>query len=83
MRIIDSIFLLKIEKDDDAEARYQAVRENDEDPLTVEDLREVVDWMIEESSNRPTGSPSGSTGGRRSTGTSSTEDSSSQVLAAV
>ncbi len=81
MEIIDGMFLTLIEKDDDAEARYRAVREQEDDPLSIDDIREMIDWMVEESSGRPTGSPSVSTGGREPTGTSSTDESSS--LAAV
>lgn len=82
MRLIDEVLTALIDPADDALVRYQKIRES-EDPemaVGVDDLRDVLDWLMEVITGRPTGSPSDSTSGRESTGTSSTEDSSSQAI---
>lgn len=78
----DELFLAMIEdRDGEAERRYRALRDSTVDPLTLEDLDEVVLWMMEEVGGRPTGSSSDSSDGREQTGTSSTDASSSPVAA--
>lgn len=79
----DTLFLEMVEDSDDAHERYRQIRSDSVDPLTIEDLEDMVGWMMEQVTGRPTGSPSGSTAGREETGTTSMDDSSSPVLTAV
>lgn len=63
---------------------WKAVRDqNAEHPINLPDLRALVTWLFEEQTGRPTvpRSPSGS--GPTASGTGSTDDSPSPVLAAV
>lgn len=81
---LDDTFLAMIEHDDDAVARYRNIREREFDPIMFSDLGAVVEWMVEQQTRRrPTGSPSASTRGRSTTGTSSTESSSSPDIQAA
>lgn len=73
LRIIDDLIISMIEPDGDAEARWLNLRKQDEDPITMEDMGELVDWMISEMTGRPTTAPSPSPGGRASTVDSSTD----------
>lgn len=80
----DSLVVAMIEPHDDALARWQRVREQEDDPVSFEELGDVVRWLVEATSGRPTGLPSGSSdgpGGRD--GTSSTEGSSSPEVEAA
>lgn len=74
---IDQLVHEMIEPADDAHARYDALRQRDEDPVTLEDLQELIEWLIAEQTGRPTGQPSGSTPSAVTTPTGSTESSSS------
>lgn len=73
----DTLFRELVEDTDDAHARYQRLRDDATDPLDLDDLQELVEWMMEQVTGRPTGSPSGSTDGRATTGTPLTVASSS------
>jgi hypothetical protein len=83
MKALDEMFVDLIDDRDGAADRYATIRADDTDPITLEDLDDVVKWMIEVVTGRPTSSPSGSTDGREATGTTSTVDSSSQALQAA
>lgn len=83
LALVDSIVVGMLEPDDDAELRYRALRAREADPLTVDDLLELVGWMIEKVTGRPTVLPGGSSAGPGTTGTNSTEGSSSPELRAV
>jgi hypothetical protein len=83
LEALDTTIIGMIEPDDDAHARYRALRANEDDPLEVEDLMEVVKWCSAEDTGRPTMQPSVSTPGPVSTGTPSTDVSSSPVPAAA
>lgn len=79
MRIVDELILAMIESNDDSEGRYRMIRANTDDPVTIEDLQELVQWMVETQTARPTGQPGDSSPGRSriemtSTDSSSTED---------
>lgn len=77
LAVIDEIVLGLIENTDDAHARYQTLRARDEDPVTLEDLQEVVQWLIQEQTGRtPTRQPSPSGDGPKETETILTDDSS-------
>lgn len=79
IRILDETVLAMIEPgpDGEAHARYRALREDEDDPVEIEDLSAIVAWLTKKETGRPTGRPGGSTPGPPSTGTSSTDVSSS------
>lgn len=78
IQAFDTVFVSLTEPDDNAHARYRALREREYDPILLPDLIKVIEWMTEEQTGRrPTGSPSVSSDGRKPTGTTLTEDSSS------
>lgn len=77
LAIVDDLILAMIEPDDDSHGRYLQIRANMDDPITVEDLLELVKWLVEIQTGRPTGPPSASAPGQASTGTVSTAASSS------
>lgn len=60
-----------------AEAWRDARSADVENPLSLADLQEVLEWLIEQVSGRPTGQPSGSDSSPNGSGTSSTDGSSS------
>lgn len=78
LEVIDELLLAMIEPVDDAHARYRAIRERVEDAVSIEDLQELVKWLMEVQTARPTGQPVDSSTGRGATGTTSTGTSSSQ-----
>lgn len=80
---IDDSILAMMEQTDEAAERYRALRSREDDPLTIGDLRSVVEWCIEESTRRPTGPPSSSTASLDTTGNILTGDSSSAGLQAA
>ena len=79
---LDDLVLQSIEDADGGHDRYRALRERDDDPLTLEDLTALTEWLVEQHAGRPTRRPSRSTNGRRRTGTTSTEGSSSPAVPA-
>lgn len=79
----DKTILDLIEKKDDAHARYRALREREEDPLNLEDLTDLIQWLVEvQSGGRPTEPSPDSSSSPEETGTRSTEDSSSTATPA-
>lgn len=83
--IIDDQFLSMIEdgeEGEEAEQRYRALRAQPE-AIGVRDIREVIDWMVEQHTGRPPTSQPDSQRTRARTGTRSTAGSSSRGLAAV
>jgi len=83
--VIDGQFLSMIEdgeEGEDAEKRYRALRAQEE-VLGVRDLREVLDWMVEEHTGRPPTSQSDSQRSRARTAGRSTAGSSSRGLREV
>jgi hypothetical protein len=67
------------EEGQEAEVRYRALRARADDPILTEDLADVVRWLVEEQTNRPTTPPSSSSASRGGTGTRSTAASSSRA----
>ena len=82
-KMIDGQFLSMIE-DGDGEAgeRYRALRAK-EDGLGVRDLKDVLDWIVEEATGRPPTSQPDSPPTRAQTKARSTGGSSSRGLQAV
>lgn len=82
MGALDDLFLAFIEHDDDAEARYRALRA-DEQELGIRDIEDILDWMIEAQTGRPPTSRGASTAGAEQLGTRSMGASRSPALSAV
>lgn len=83
--IIDDQFLSMIEdggEGEEAEVRYRALRAQAE-AVGVRDLREVIDWMVEQHTGRPPTLQPASQPSRGRTASRSTGGSSSRALAAV
>jgi hypothetical protein len=77
--IIDNLIMEMIENHDGSHDRWVALRERRDDPVTIEDMQELVKWLLEEVTGRtPTQPSSPSTPGRRRTTTPSTAASSSR-----
>lgn len=77
LTVIDDLVLTLIEPHDNATERYRNIRANEDEPVTLADLQELVKWMVESQAARPTLPPSPSPGGRGNTGTTLTAVSSS------
>lgn len=77
--VIDGMIVDLIEPDNDSADRYRRIRENTDDPITIETMTSVSNWLVEVMTGRPTGQPSGSAPGRPQTGTPSTGVSSLPV----
>lgn len=58
--------------------KWEAIRQNDDDPVSLDEMMAVTAWVIEVESGRPTMAPSASTDGRDSTSGSSTAPSPSR-----
>lgn len=87
LQTADNTILTMIEKKDDAHNRYRAVREREDDAISLDDLVELIQWLVEfqsgtkedgETPSRPTEPSSASATSQGETGTPSTPDSSSQ-----
>jgi hypothetical protein len=78
--VIDDVILQMIEDNDGAHERWRELRRQTEDglgPITLQDMTDLVEWLIEEQTGRrPTQQPSPSTGGPPATATPSTAGSS-------
>ena len=79
LKILDQLLLDLVEPDENAAERYHAIRANEQDPVEMSDLLDVIEWATEVYTARPTGKPSVSEPGQPPTGMSSTADSSSPV----
>jgi hypothetical protein len=66
---VDDLILAMIEDKDNAHERYRIVRANETDIISVEDLLELVRWLVELQTGRPTGQPGDSSPGAASTET--------------
>lgn len=83
IRVYDQTILAFMEPGQDE--KWQKVRNADaENPLSVQDLSDLIQWLFEEVSGRPTEQPSGSSNGSESggTGTNLTAVSASPVAPA-
>lgn len=77
---MDGMVLDFLETEDGAaEERWRKVRSIEENPVTLQDIQDVIEWMIEAQTGRPTGQPSASTDGPGATVTPLTADSSSRA----
>ena len=70
LKVIDTLILDFVETDGDAVDRYHAIRARDDDPITLRDMTDLVDWLVKEQTGRtPTLPPSPSAPGRKRTAT--------------
>ena len=83
MAKIDDIILALLVNPREAEPRYRAVRDNEEDAIDAETLRNLMEWAVEIATGTPIQRPSVSTPSPAQTGNGSTADSSSPDLQAV
>jgi len=75
---IETNVLALIEDDGDAHKRFLALCKRKKDPITFEDLQTLCTALVEEAFKRPTEASLPSGAGRKTTGTSSTESSSTE-----
>jgi hypothetical protein len=73
----DQTILNLIEPAGDAHERWRNLRAREDDPVTLQDMLELIPWMIGTAAGRPTEPPESSSDGRGSTGTTLTAASSS------
>lgn len=83
MALIDEIILKLLVDPREAEPRYRAVRDNEDDPIDSETLKNLMEWAVEIATGTPIQRPSVSTPSQAQTGNGSTADSSSPDLRAV
>lgn len=83
MEVVDEVILQMIETRDASHGRYLEVRANTEDPVTITDLLDLVKWLLETETDRPTGLPSASVSGQTLTEEPSTAGSSLPVTPAA
>lgn len=70
LKVIDDLILSFMDLENGDEARYRSLREREADPLTLRDLTDLVEWLLEEQTGRtPTRQSSRSTPGARRTRT--------------
>jgi len=48
LEVIDEVVLAMISPNGKSAARWEAVRESEDDPVTLADLHELVSWLVEE-----------------------------------
>lgn len=77
LKATDDTILALIEDTDNAHERYRALRQKEDDPLTIPDLVAVGTWLVEVQTGRPTDPPIGSTDSPSTPGTTSTDERSS------
>ena len=71
LKILDERIVFFLDQNGDSSARWEALRKRDDDPVTLGQLTELVTWMVEVQSGRPTTAPSPSASGRGRTAASS------------
>jgi hypothetical protein len=79
IKVVDSVIVAFL--DPGQEAEWEAARQPCENPITLPDMIDLVKWLTEATSNRPTEQPSASTPSDGTTQGSSTAVSSSPVRA--
>lgn len=75
-RKVEDVVLGLIDPRDDAHARFHKACANKEFPVTFDDLIELQNWLLRESTSRPPTQPESSSTGQQEAGTTSTVASS-------
>ena len=68
--IMDQQVVFMLETDVERE-RWKALRDREDKPVTIAQMRSILEWLVEEQTGRPTEPPSTSVPGRGSTAASS------------
>jgi len=71
LKVLDQRIVFFLDQNGDSGERWGKLRERDDDPVTLGQLTELVTWMVEVQSGRPTTPPSPSASGRGRTAVSS------------
>jgi hypothetical protein len=71
LKVLDERIVFFLDQNGDSAGRWDALRKRDDDPVTLGQLTELVTWMVEVQSGRPTLPPSPSGSGRGKTAASS------------
>jgi hypothetical protein len=79
---VENAVLAMIDPRDNAHERFHRVCASDQDPVTFEDLSELNNWLIRESTERPPTQRDSSVTGQPMPGTPSTVSSSSEQVSA-
>jgi hypothetical protein len=72
LKASDETILALMDQRDNAHARYTALREREDDPLSLDDLVDLGQWLVEVVTGRPTEPLSGSTTSPSTPGTTPT-----------
>jgi hypothetical protein len=76
LAVADETIVAMIENVDRASERYYAVRASEDDPVGMKDLTDLIQWLVEVQTGRPTEQPPVSSGSPESDGPTSTDGSS-------
>jgi hypothetical protein len=76
---VENAVISLIDPENDAHERFRKVRHEHELPVTFEDLMELLNWLIEEQTQRPPTPVDSSSGGSSANGTVLTEISSEKL----
>lgn len=76
---LDDVVTAFIDPKGGAHKKYREIRAREDDPVTFQDIGELVRWLVEQYANRPTAPSSSSAAGRKRTGTTSTASSPSKA----
>jgi len=79
---VENAVIAMIDSRDDAYTRFHAVCQSDVDPITFDDLIELQNWLIGETTGRPPTQQNSSASGPSTVGTSLTASSSTETGAA-
>lgn len=84
LRVVDDLIVSWLDTNDDPTAveRWRAIREREDDPITGKDISDLAVWLYAQTTRRPTQQPSPSGDGSETTGTTSTDGSSPEPVAA-
>jgi hypothetical protein len=72
LKVLDERLLIFLDNGNGQHERWKALREREDNALSMGQLRAVLEWMVEVQSTLPTEPPSPSARGRGKTATSST-----------
>lgn len=79
--VLDGVIIGFLEDEAEATVRWTRARAIEDNPVTLQDMQDLIEWLIEQQTGRPTGQPSVSSPGGGGTVTPLTAASSSPVAA--